>query len=122
MVVILGLQLYSCILHCCIQKISATFLLEFRANPWQLHRNYLVPLLPLCFSAPGIEGSANKIGVGIVTDAPERLKDGTIILSNPRKTYVTPTGTGFKPRETAQHHQEEVPLLLSSQNFLSPNH
>ena len=33
----------------------------------------------------GIEGSANKIGVGIVTS------DGTI-LSNPRHTYVTPPG------------------------------
>src|ERR1700749_3787575 len=47
----------------------------------------------------GIEGSANKFGVGIVSD------DGTI-LSNPRHTYITPTGTGFLPRETAQHHQQ----------------
>lgn len=31
----------------------------------------------------GIEGSANKVGVGIVRD------DGTI-LSNPRKTYEQP--------------------------------
>eukprot|EP00887_Chlorella_sp_A99_P000950 scaffold5.g950.t1 len=48
--------------------------------------------------ALGIEGSANKIGVGIVRE------DGTI-LSNPRHTYVTPAGTGFLPRETSQHHQ-----------------
>ena len=34
----------------------------------------------------GFEGSANKIGVGIV-------KDGTV-LSNPRKTYITPPGQG----------------------------
>ena len=49
----------------------------------------------------GIEGSANKIGVGIVTE------DGTI-LANPRKTYVTPPGTGFLPKETAEHHRKEV--------------
>lgn len=28
------------------------------------------------------------------------------ILSNPRKTYLTPPGTGFLPRETAWHHQQ----------------
>ena len=33
----------------------------------------------------GIEGSANKIGIGIVRE------DGTI-LSNPRKTFITPPG------------------------------
>ena len=35
--------------------------------------------------ALGIEGSANKIGVGIVDS------DGNI-LANPRKTYITPPG------------------------------
>eukprot|EP00741_Cyanophora_paradoxa_P008716 tig00001371_g8438.t1 len=47
----------------------------------------------------GFEGSANKLGVGIVRD------DGTI-LSNPRHTYITPPGEGFLPRETALHHQQ----------------
>jgi N6-L-threonylcarbamoyladenine synthase len=47
----------------------------------------------------GIEGSANKIGVGIVS-----YPDGRI-LSNPRRTYVTPPGEGFLPRFTAQHHR-----------------
>eukprot|EP00898_Chlorokybus_atmophyticus_P002440 jgi/Chlat1/3197/Chrsp22S03417 len=51
--------------------------------------------------ALGIEGSANKIGVGVV-----RL-DGSI-LANPRKTYITPPGHGFLPKETAVHHQREV--------------
>lgn len=55
--------------------------------------------------ALGIEGSANKIGVGIVKD------DGTI-LANPRKTYVTPPGTGFLPKETAEHHRKEVFNLI----------
>lgn len=40
----------------------------------------------------GIEGSANKIGVGIVCDAKEGT--GDVILSNPRLTYITPAGTG----------------------------
>ncbi|XP_067834631.1 tRNA N6-adenosine threonylcarbamoyltransferase isoform X1 [Heptranchias perlo] len=45
----------------------------------------------------GFEGSANKIGVGII-------KDG-LVLSNPRRTYITPPGQGFLPRDTAKHHQ-----------------
>ena len=51
--------------------------------------------------ALGIEGSANKIGVGIVDS------EGNI-LSNPRKTYITPPGTGFLPKETAEHHRKHV--------------
>ena len=54
----------------------------------------------------GIEGSANKIGVGIVRD------DGTI-LANPRKTYITPPGTGFLPKETAEHHRKEIFGLIN---------
>lgn len=55
--------------------------------------------------AVGFEGSANKIGVGVVT------LDGDI-LSNPRHTYITPPGQGFLPRETAHHHLEHVLPLL----------
>lgn len=51
--------------------------------------------------AMGFEGSANKVAVGVVRS------DGEI-LSNPRKTYITPPGTGFLPRETAEHHREVV--------------
>lgn len=53
------------------------------------------------FVALGMEGSANKLAIGVVTS------DGTI-LSNLRHTYITPPGTGFLPRETAIHHQEHV--------------
>jgi len=49
----------------------------------------------------GFEGSANKVAVGVVRS------DGTI-LSNPRRTYITPPGTGFLPRETAEHHREVI--------------
>ncbi|KAF5939231.1 hypothetical protein HYC85_023490 [Camellia sinensis] len=57
--------------------------------------------------ALGFEGSANKIGVGVVT------LDGSI-LSNPRHTYVTPPGQGFLPRETAQHHLQHILPLIKS--------
>jgi len=55
------------------------------------------------------EGSANKIGVGIVAD------DGTI-FANVRKTYITPAGTGFLPHETAKHHQDNI-LEITMQAF-----
>lgn len=40
--------------------------------------------------ALGFEGSANKIGVGIIRDGE--------VLANVRKTYVTPPGFGFLPK------------------------
>lgn len=52
----------------------------------------------------GFEGSANKLGVGIV-------KDG-VVLSNVRHTYVTPPGEGFRPRDTAVHHQQHILKVL----------
>lgn len=48
----------------------------------------------------GFEGSANKLGIGIIRDQ--------CILSNVRHTYITPPGEGFLPRETAQHHRKHV--------------
>ena len=52
----------------------------------------------------GIEGSANKIGVGIIRDG--------IVLSNPRRTYNAPPGQGFMPRPTALHHQSCILQVL----------
>ncbi|XP_069880814.1 tRNA N6-adenosine threonylcarbamoyltransferase isoform X2 [Dipodomys merriami] len=52
----------------------------------------------------GFEGSANKIGVGVV-------RDGRV-LANPRRTYVTPPGTGFLPGDTARHHRTVILDLL----------
>jgi len=58
----------------------------------------------------GIEGSANKVGVGVLQYDPE---DRTYeILANPRKTYVAPTGHGFLPKQTAWHHQSHVVALI----------
>ncbi|KYN05089.1 putative O-sialoglycoprotein endopeptidase [Cyphomyrmex costatus] len=54
--------------------------------------------------AIGFEGSANKLGVGIIRDQH--------ILSNVRHTYVTPPGEGFLPRETAEHHRKYILQVL----------
>lgn len=54
----------------------------------------------------GIEGSANKVGVGVLCyDQSSKTYE---TLSNPRKTYVPPTGQGFLPKETAWHHQAHI--------------
>ncbi|KAL0272536.1 UNVERIFIED_CONTAM: hypothetical protein PYX00_005468 [Menopon gallinae] len=50
--------------------------------------------------AIGFEGSANKIGVGVISDGE--------VLSNCRRTFITPPGQGFLPKETAQHHRSVV--------------
>ncbi|XP_030831743.1 probable tRNA N6-adenosine threonylcarbamoyltransferase [Strongylocentrotus purpuratus] len=52
----------------------------------------------------GFEGSANKLGIGIVRDGE--------VLSNPRHTYITPPGEGFQPRDTARHHQQHIMSIL----------
>ncbi|TVU17095.1 hypothetical protein EJB05_33109, partial [Eragrostis curvula] len=58
--------------------------------------------------ALGLESSANKIGIGVVSLSGD-------ILSNPRHTYITPPGHGFLPRETAQHHLAHLlPLLRAA--------
>eukprot|EP00605_Chrysophyceae_sp_TOSAG23-4_P002317 GSChrysophyteH1.ASY1.ANO1.2563.1 assembled CDS len=65
--------------------------------------------------ALGIEGSANKIGVGVArghVNLAAQLESEYDILSNPRKTYITPAGQGFLPRETAWHHQAHVAAVV----------
>jgi N6-L-threonylcarbamoyladenine synthase len=58
----------------------------------------------------GMEGSANKVGVGIVEyDATANTYQ---ILSNPRKTYISPPGHGFLPKPTAVHHQAHIVGLV----------
>ena len=64
----------------------------------------------------GIEGSANKLGVGILRyigggSARSGDQGDFEILANPRKTYVTKPGEGFLPRETAWHHQNHIVAL-----------
>lgn len=78
--------------------------------------------------ALGLEGSANKLGVGLILHSPPSLDSpststsadpGSVsILSNIRHTYVTPPGEGFLPSDTARHHKrwigEVVEKALSS--------
>lgn len=55
------------------------------------------------YIALGLEGSANKLGAGIIKHAPD---GSTVVLSNVRHTYITPPGEGFLPRDTAKHHRD----------------
>lgn len=52
----------------------------------------------------GFEGSANKLGIGIIRDG--------VVLSNVRHTYITPPGQGFQPKDTAKHHRDHVLPVL----------
>ncbi|EXJ85401.1 glycoprotein endopeptidase kae1 [Capronia coronata CBS 617.96] len=60
--------------------------------------------------AIGLEGSANKLGVGVIL---QPSKGGPAqILSNIRDTYVSPPGEGFLPKDTAKHHRAHVARLV----------
>src|SRR5271155_5128133 len=60
--------------------------------------------------ALGLEGSANKLGVGVIL---QPAKGGPAqILSNIRHTYVSPPGEGFLPKDTAKHHRAHVADLV----------
>jgi len=63
------------------------------------------PLLAL-----GLEGSANKLGAGIIKHAPD---GSSTVLSNVRHTYITPPGEGFQPRDTALHHRQWAFKVIS---------
>lgn len=79
--------------------------------------------------AIGLEGSANKLGIGIIRhtsakhDSPietdgqaqkiiSKVSPTTTILANLRHTYVSPPGTGFLPKDTAEHHRRWVVRLI----------
>jgi N6-L-threonylcarbamoyladenine synthase len=59
--------------------------------------------------AIGLEGSANKLGVGLIRH-PD--KGPAQILSNIRHTFVSPPGEGFLPKDTAKHHRAWVIRLV----------
>ena len=61
--------------------------------------------------AIGLEGSANKIGVGVILQ-PNKGTGQAQILSNIRHTYHAPPGEGFLPKETAKHHRAHVTSLV----------
>ncbi|KAL1878081.1 hypothetical protein VTK73DRAFT_8132 [Phialemonium thermophilum] len=53
--------------------------------------------------ALGCEGSANKLGIGVIAHDAETGSPS--VLSNVRHTFVSPPGTGFLPKDTARHHR-----------------
>lgn len=59
--------------------------------------------------ALGCEGSANKLGIGVI----QHTANKTTILSNLRDTFVSPPGTGFLPKDTAHHHRSEFVSLAT---------
>lgn len=60
--------------------------------------------------AIGLEGSANKLGVGIILH-PDNGGEPQV-LANIRHTYVSPPGEGFLPKDTAKHHRKWVTHLV----------
>jgi len=76
-----------------------------------------LPTLYRPYLALGLEGSANKLGAGVIRHTPPTGHDGhgaainharVDILSNVRHTYVTPPGEGFQPSDTAKHHKHWI--------------
>lgn len=66
--------------------------------------------------AIGFEGSANKLGVGIIRHENDKVD----ILANVRDTFITPPGEGFSPRDTAQHHRDCI-LVVTKQALKTAN-
>merc|ERR1712093_175794 len=65
---------------------------------------------PFEMIAIGLEGSANKLGVGVISHPPNG--EPAQILSNIRHTFVSPPGEGFLPKDTAKHHRSWVVKLV----------
>lgn len=66
------------------------------------------------YLALGLEGSANKLGVGVIKHGIGELtsENRAEVLSNVRDTYITPPGEGFLPRDTARHHRNWVVRII----------
>lgn len=79
-------------------------------------RNDPLPAVTRPYLALGLEGSANKLGVGVIRHVPPAGESAGVainnahvdILSNVRHTYVTPPGEGFQPGDTAKHHKHWI--------------
>ncbi|KAM0746430.1 peptidase M22, glycoprotease [Meredithblackwellia eburnea MCA 4105] len=86
--------------------------LAYNSSQWPLSPDGT----PLPLLALGLEGSANKLGVGLILHTPPSQSQSTStedtakvdILSNIRHTYVTPPGEGFLPSDTARHHRRWI--------------
>ncbi|KAJ2490301.1 putative tRNA threonylcarbamoyladenosine biosynthesis protein kae1 [Coemansia sp. RSA 2050] len=74
---------------------------------------------PRTIIAMGLEGSANKLGIGIVKhvypggiSSDGELSPEYIELANVRDTYNPPAGEGFLPRDVAAHHRSTIITLI----------
>ncbi|KFA75467.1 hypothetical protein S40288_01201 [Stachybotrys chartarum IBT 40288] len=68
-----------------------------------------MPSTKISYIALGCEGSANKLGIGVIRHS---LADNTTaVLANLRHTFVSPPGTGFLPKDTAAHHRAHFAAL-----------
>ncbi|KEY66188.1 hypothetical protein S7711_07645 [Stachybotrys chartarum IBT 7711] len=68
-----------------------------------------MPSTKTSYIALGCEGSANKLGIGVIRHS---LADNTTaVLANLRHTFVSPPGTGFLPKDTAAHHRAHFAAL-----------
>lgn len=57
-----------------------------------------------------MEGSANKLGIGIISHFPNGKP--AHVLSNIRHTFNAPPGEGFLPKDTAKHHRSWMVRLV----------
>lgn len=66
------------------------------------------------YLALGLEGSANKLGVGIIRHNRGLLgaNNRAQVLANIRDTYISPPGEGFLPRDTAKHHRNWIVRII----------
>lgn len=99
-------------LTCAVNQLPRSSTFYYVTSPFLCDRPDSAPFFYGCMemtSSPpiytlGIESSANKLGIALLTST-------GAILSNRRKTYITPPGTGFLPKETAQHHAQHCVQL-----------
>ena len=66
----------------------------------------------LTMIALGLEGSANKLGIGLILHPDDGKEGPAEILANIRHTFVSPPGQGFLPKDTAKHHRSWVVRLV----------
>jgi N6-L-threonylcarbamoyladenine synthase len=98
---------------CCIDTVTTIILHAGRQAPQHLYHSYRESHPAATMLAIGLEGSANKLGVGLIEHpAPGKGHSTANILSNLRHTYVSPPGTGFLPKDTALHHRSHITALI----------
>jgi hypothetical protein len=79
--------------------------LNFECGYWLDQETHKLTMIAI-----GLEGSANKIGIGLISHPGPNKPP--IILSNLRHTYISPPGEGFLPKDTALHHRAWVVRLI----------